>query len=73
MESVRFGAVGNEKPGVLDAEGKRRDLSSRFTDWDMSFFDGDGLAQLWAIRDLHQFPFVAESERWIPGWLHPMN
>jgi len=33
MKLVRFGPVGKEKPGMIDAEGKLRDLSSIVPDW----------------------------------------
>jgi 2-keto-4-pentenoate hydratase/2-oxohepta-3-ene-1,7-dioic acid hydratase in catechol pathway len=33
MKLVRFGAVGAEKPGIVDAEGKIRDLSAHVKDW----------------------------------------
>ena len=34
MKLIRFGEIGEEKPGVLDTHGKRRDLSKLFKDWD---------------------------------------
>jgi 2-keto-4-pentenoate hydratase/2-oxohepta-3-ene-1,7-dioic acid hydratase in catechol pathway len=39
MKLVRFGAVGAEKPGIVDADGKIRDLSAQVKDW-----GGDTLA-----------------------------
>lgn len=66
MRLIRFGPVGNEKPGVLDPTGARRDLSSHFKDWDMAFFgsgDIDRLAQI-VERDASTLPLVPESERW---------
>jgi len=33
MKLVRFGAAGAEKPGIVDADGKIRDLSAHVKDW----------------------------------------
>jgi len=46
MKLARFGAAGQEKPAVINAEGERLDLSEYFADWDTKFFANDGLAQL---------------------------
>ncbi len=66
MRLIRFGPVGNEKPGVIDATGSRRDLSSHFRDWDMAFFGSAALDRLVEIvkRDTARLPIVPESERW---------
>ncbi len=66
MRLIRFGPVGNEKPGVIDHTDSRRDLSSHFKDWDMSFFGSDEMHRLAEIvkRDAAKLPLVPESERW---------
>jgi 2,4-diketo-3-deoxy-L-fuconate hydrolase len=66
MKLVRFGATGKEKPGLMEADGRRRDLSSRFQDWNMAFFANDGLKSLEALRNtnMETFPLVSETERW---------
>jgi len=65
MKLIRFGEAGNEKPGVLDGQGKRRDLSIGFRDWDRKFFQQDGMAELQKIiKNLDAFPEVPESARW---------
>lgn len=65
MKLIRFGEAGNEKPGVLDGQGKRRDLSIAFKDWDRKFFQQDGIAELQKIiENLDAFPEVPESARW---------
>ncbi len=66
MRLVRFGAVNNEKPGVMDGSGVRRDLSAHFHDWDASFFAGDAANQLAEIlrRNAASLPMVPETERW---------
>ena len=65
MKLIRFGEAGNEKPGILDDQGKRRDLSSIFTDWDRAFFQQGGMAALQKqIGNLDVFPEVPGSARW---------
>ena len=58
MKLLRYGPKGQEKPGILDAEGKVRDLGGQVPD-----FQGDGisLAALDAIRaiDIDSLPIVA--------------
>ncbi len=66
MRWIRFGAVNNEKPGILDGSGIRRDLSAHFHDWDANFFAGDATNQLAEIlrRNAASLPMVPETERW---------
>ena len=45
MQLIRFGEKGNEKPGVI-INGKRKDCSSAFEDWNRAFFQGNGLEKL---------------------------
>jgi len=65
MKLVRFGDFGAERPGVLD-NGVRYDLSAVFSDWDRSFFEGDGLEKLRAelARAPGSLPAVPDSVRW---------
>ena len=62
MKLVRFGALGTEKPGILDADGQIRDLSGHVAD-----INGVALspASLDAIRavDLASLPVVSNEER----------
>ncbi len=66
MRLIRFGPVGNEKPGIIDSNESRRDLSAHFHDWDREFFAADGAAKFSEIlrRDAMSLPVVPESERW---------
>lgn len=65
MKLIRFGEADHEKPGVLDRQGKRRDLSSVFTDWDRKFFQQGGMDSLKKHpENLEVFPEVPESARW---------
>ncbi len=43
MRFIRFGPRGQEKPGMLDKNGIRRDVSSHFADWDSHFFSAGNL------------------------------
>ena len=62
---MRFGNKGNEKPGIMDDENKRRDVSHLFKDWDRNFFENGGLQKLQqALENISSFPFVDEAERW---------
>lgn len=46
MKLIRFGAEGNEKPGVQLEDGKRLDVSGFGQDYNEDFFGGDGLERL---------------------------
>lgn len=63
MRLVRFGEKGKEKPGLLDRDGRRRDLSSRYEDWNMEFFSADGLATVAKLAP-ETFPQVPDDVRW---------
>jgi 2,4-didehydro-3-deoxy-L-rhamnonate hydrolase len=64
MKLIRFGSFGNEKPGVL-IDGKRKDLSAHFADWDRNFFRNNGLAELSeVVKRNSNLPDVSEGERW---------
>ncbi|MDX6750558.1 fumarylacetoacetate hydrolase family protein [Geminicoccaceae bacterium 1502E] len=62
MKLLRFGDVGNEKPGMLDADGKLRDLSGVVGDIDGSTITPEGLASL-AKVDPASLPVVDGSPR----------
>ncbi len=49
MKLLRFGDAGSEKPGLLDASGKIRDLSSHVSDIDGDAVSPAGIAKLGAI------------------------
>lgn len=64
MKLIRFGEVGQEKPGFIDINGKRKDLSSFFSDWDRKFFQQGGLNELEKVLDKNDnFPDVADDVR----------
>ena len=64
MKLIRFGTKGNEKPGILDNDNIRRDVSHLFKDWNNDFFENDGLEKLKAVGDISSLPVVEERERW---------
>ncbi len=67
MQLIRFGPRRQEKPGVLSADGKRRDLSTLFEDWDGKFLEQGGLARLvQGMRSIHpeSLPEVPQTARW---------
>jgi 2,4-diketo-3-deoxy-L-fuconate hydrolase len=62
MKLVRYGALGKEKPGLIDEAGLLRDLSSVITDIDAKALGRDGLARIAAI-DPQTLPLVAGKPR----------
>ncbi len=62
MKLLRYGPKGQEKPGIVDADGKVRDLSSLVTDIAGDVLSDGGLAQI-AAADLSALP-VVEVERY---------
>lgn len=57
MKLLRYGPAGQEKPGVLDAEGRVRDLSSVVSDIGGAALSPDSLARLRGL-DLSRLPRV---------------
>ncbi len=65
MKLIRFGKSGAERPGILDEQGIRRDLSGQFQDWNTDFFENGGLEALKAyLTNEPTLPAVTEDERW---------
>ncbi|BBL23924.1 MULTISPECIES: ureidoglycolate lyase [Comamonas] len=62
MKLLRYGPAGAEKPGVLDPEGRIRDISSLTADIDGKFLASAAVAQL-AAMDLTTLPLVAGQPR----------
>ncbi len=46
MKLVRFGPRGHEKPGIVTADGRVKDVSAHLHDYDHAFFSSGGLAAL---------------------------
>ena len=62
MKLLRYGAPGAEKPGILDADGKIRDLSGKVGDIAGAAISAEGLAKIAAI-DAKSLPEVTGSPR----------
>ena len=62
MKLVRFGAIGAEKPGILDAEGQIRDLSAHIDDINGAALSAASLDKLRAI-DIASLPVVSQDVR----------
>jgi ureidoglycolate lyase len=58
MKLLRHGPKGAEKPAILDAEGRARDLSARVPDLSGRWLTPEGLAEIAAI-DVKSLPMVA--------------
>ncbi|NQE61266.1 fumarylacetoacetate hydrolase family protein [Caulobacter sp. RHG1] len=63
MKLLRFGPVGHEKPGILDAQGRIRDLSGVVADIDGAAISDESLARLRAL-DLDTLPLAPEGVRY---------
>ena len=65
MKLIRFGTPGEERPGLLLADGARIDASAFGEDYDERFFAGGGLDRLrdWAAREATRAPRVPQSAR----------
>ena len=62
MKLVRYGASGAEKPGLIDARGRLRDLSGQITDIDRTTLSPSGLATLTRL-DVDSLPLVEGAPR----------
>ena len=62
MKLVRYGAVGQEKPGMIDADGTLRDLSAHVADITGATLGDDSIAKLRAL-DPATLPAVEGSPR----------
>ncbi len=62
MKLLRYGPKGEERPGLLDAAGRIRDLSDRLPDITPETLSSDRLARL-SSMDPEEFPAVSGSPR----------
>jgi 2,4-diketo-3-deoxy-L-fuconate hydrolase len=72
MKFVRYGNAGAEKPGLIDADGKVRDLSSHLADLSGAQLDPANLARLAAL-DPASLPVVSGDPRLGPCVGRPGN
>lgn len=66
MRLIRFGEIGQEKPGLLAGGTTRIDASGFGEDYDEGFFGSDGLERLssWAREHQSDAPRVPDDARW---------
>ena len=62
MKLLRYGPVGQEKPGLLDSDGNIRDLSGVISDVDGAALSPENLKKLAAL-DVHTLPLVTGKPR----------
>jgi len=62
MKFLRYGEAGQEKPGILDADGAIRDLSAHVSDLSGTALAPDALAKLGAV-DVNSLPKVEGNPR----------
>lgn len=62
MKLLRYGPIGQERPGCLDQQGRIRDLSGHITELDIQTLTPEGLAALRAI-DTDALPIVSDAVR----------
>lgn len=72
MKLLRHGPKGSEKPGLLDGDGRIRDLSGEIADITGDIISPDGLAQIAAL-DPKSLPVVEGSPRLGPCIGHPQK
>ncbi|WP_298394544.1 fumarylacetoacetate hydrolase family protein [Sphingobium sp.] len=65
MKLCRIGEAGQERPALVDADGRLRDLSAHITDLDAAAIGPEGLARLAAI-DVSSLPVVEGPVRYGP-------
>ena len=67
MKIVRFGAVGRERPGIVEDSGIIRDVSSEVPDWTGAHLAPAELSRL-AKFDLKRLPAVSDPVRQAGGF-----
>ena len=73
MKLIRFGAINDEKPGIITSDGTRRDISAFGSDYDEAFFGGNGIQKLrdWLENNLNICPIIDKSIRLGPPLVRP--
>ena len=66
MKLVRFGPIGHEKPGIINKDNRRLDISGFGEDYNEAFFENEGTKRLseWLTSNASSCPEVDDSERW---------
>lgn len=63
MKLLRYGHCGEEKPGVMDAQGNIRDISAFISDISPSYLGNDALMTQLKMLDVEQLPIVDKDAR----------
>ncbi|WP_276166057.1 fumarylacetoacetate hydrolase family protein [Zobellia alginiliquefaciens] len=65
MKLIRFGSIGEEKPGVQLDNGTRLDVSEFISDYTEEFFGGNGISELsdWLAKNERNCPVVSNEVR----------
>lgn len=65
MKLIRFGAINEEKPGVLLADGTKIDVSAFGQDYDEAFFGSNGINKLqaWLGANQNNCPVIGDDVR----------
>ena len=73
MKLIRFGAINEEKPGVLLANGTKLDVSAFGHDYDETFFGDNGTEKLqaWIENNQDSCPVVGDDVRLGPPLMRP--
>ena len=73
MKLIRFGAINDEKPGVITTDETRRDVSAFGRDYDEAFFGGNGIQKLkhWLEKNLDNCPIIDKNIRLGPPLVRP--
>ncbi|OQD42688.1 ureidoglycolate lyase [Croceivirga radicis] len=73
MKLIRFGAPGQEKPGILTEDNIRLDVSGFVSDYDEAFFENDGLSSLaqYVAQNETALPVINNQERLGPPIKRP--
>ena len=62
MKLLRYGEIGKEKPGILDQDGKIRDLSNHISDINGDNISKESLNKISSI-DVSSLPIIPENTR----------
>ena len=73
MKLIRFGAINEEKPGLILADGTKLNVSAFGHDYDESFFGENGLEKLqsWLKKNLDNCPVLGDDVRLGPPLIRP--
>jgi 2-keto-4-pentenoate hydratase/2-oxohepta-3-ene-1,7-dioic acid hydratase in catechol pathway len=73
MKLIRFGAINEEKPGVLLADGTKLDVSAFVKDYDEAFFGSNGIDNLrvWLDNNHENCPKAGDDVRLGPPMSRP--